>query len=575
MTPESNDPIDFVYDELNRLTNKNFTNNTSRNISYTYDVGGRLLTANNSASQVSFSYDALSRVTSTTQTVNSNNYTLTYQYDDANNRTQMVYPSTKQLDYTYDADDNLTGIAKNSTSFLTYTYDVLGRRTQRSFINNNLPQADYTYDAANQLTQVSNVIINGSGVSQFDYTYDDEGNRATMTTTGGTVTYSYNDIYELAGVSGLQTHSYAYDAVGNRTTADLISYTDNNLNQYATVNSVSFSYDDNGNLTSDGSNTYTYDEENKLLTTMNSANSVSYQYDAFNRRVAKTINGTTTYYVYDADEVVAEYDSTNTLQSEYIYGDSIDEVLTMDRSLNTYYYHQDGLGSVTDVSLSSGSVSESYTYDPYGNITSSLSSIGNPYYFTGRRYDDDTAIYYYRSRYYDPAIGRFLQRDPLGYFDSMNLYSYALNNPINFVDPLGLCAEKNYTRFDFLRDASNFSAGFGDFVTFSGTYYLRDLMGGNASVDIFSGAYSAGSKSAIAAELALGAGVSKSLGKSGGSLFGKGGLLNSNRYLRVGFSRDGGTRVFRIAGDFVKKYVPKFLKTDEGHIILKSLGQLK
>ena len=118
----------------------------------------------------------------------------------------------------------------------------------------------------------------------------------------------------------------------------------------------------------------------------------------------------------------------------------------MDRNSNTYYYHYDGLGSVTEITDASGAVQESYKYSPYGNpsifdssgspITST--AIGNPYMFTGRRWDDETAIYYYRARMYDPALGRFLQRDPLGYWDSMNLYTCVVNNPVNFVDPLGL-----------------------------------------------------------------------------------------------------------------------------------------
>ncbi|MBI3617719.1 MAG: RHS repeat-associated core domain-containing protein [Candidatus Omnitrophica bacterium] len=109
----------------------------------------------------------------------------------------------------------------------------------------------------------------------------------------------------------------------------------------------------------------------------------------------------------------------------------------MTRGSNTYYYHYDGLGSVTELTDSTGTLIGNYTYDPYGLSSVTSSAISNPFQFTGRRLDEEIGSYYYRARQYDPMIGRFLQRDPTGYEDGMNIFAYVKNNPINYFDPFG------------------------------------------------------------------------------------------------------------------------------------------
>ena len=237
--------------------------------------------------------------------------------------------------------------------------------------------------------------------------------------------------------------SFQFDKTGNRTLLDATNYVSNNLNQYTHVGSTSFSNDSNGNLTNDGNHTYTYDVENRLTSSLYPLTS-SYQYDGFGRRISKTVSGITTYFIYDGDQIVEERDSNGTLKASYVYGNGIDEVLTRsttDDGRPTHYYFMDGLGSVTDLANTNGELVESYTYDAYGT-PNAPSAVGNPFMFTGREYDSESGLYHYRARAYSPTIGRFLQRDPIGYFDSMNLFSYVNNNPLNWIDPLGLTCKK-------------------------------------------------------------------------------------------------------------------------------------
>jgi RHS repeat-associated protein len=140
-------------------------------------------------------------------------------------------------------------------------------------------------------------------------------------------------------------------------------------------------------------------------------------------------------------EIIAEYNGSGTLLRKFIYGPGIDEPICMivvnGETETKYYYHFDGAGSVVALSDSNADIVEQYTYDVFGQ-PSAASSVGNPYLFTGRRYDNETGLYYYRARYYDYYIGRFIQPDPIGYDDGLNLYTYVGNNPVMYVDPYGL-----------------------------------------------------------------------------------------------------------------------------------------
>ena len=172
----------------------------------------------------------------------------------------------------------------------------------------------------------------------------------------------------------------------------------------------------------------------------------TYRYDGLGRRIQKTLStqssALSTSYVYDGEDILLEYDGANVLQARYTHGPGIDEPIAVTKGGNTFFYHQDGLGSVTDLTDSTGVTAKSYAYDAYGTIVDQTGTVDQPYTFTGREFDAETGLYYYRARYYDAMKGRFLHKDPLGFAGgTVNLYEYAHSNPLQFVDPYGLRIE--------------------------------------------------------------------------------------------------------------------------------------
>jgi RHS repeat-associated protein len=164
-----------------------------------------------------------------------------------------------------------------------------------------------------------------------------------------------------------------------------------------------------------------------------------YKYDPFGRRIEKEVNGVVSRYVYDGPNILAEYDGDGKVKARYIHNLAVDDPLAMEQGGKTYYYHKDGLGSIVSMSDETGQTVQGYEYDSFGRILSRSGNIQNPFTYTGREYDEETGLYYYRARYYDPHPGRFLTKDPIGFAGGdLNLYRYVQNNPVNRIDPWGL-----------------------------------------------------------------------------------------------------------------------------------------
>ncbi|MDT8402880.1 MAG: RHS repeat-associated core domain-containing protein, partial [Bacteroidales bacterium] len=160
--------------------------------------------------------------------------------------------------------------------------------------------------------------------------------------------------------------------------------------------------------------------------------------DGFSR-LAKTTEAGTTSYFHDGMSVLSEYDASGTRTARYTLGIGMDEIIARKDADGTFFYHYDGLGSVTAITDSTGKVMARYDYEPFGRMKEATgATINNPYTYTGREWDRETGLYFYRARYYDPMEGRFVSKDPIGFKGGINLYAYVGNRPTTKNDPYGL-----------------------------------------------------------------------------------------------------------------------------------------
>lgn len=203
--------------------------------------------------------------------------------------------------------------------------------------------------------------------------------------------------------------------------------------------------DNNGNTLTKvvGPNTtsYAWDFENRMssVTLPGSGGTVAFKYDPFGRRIYKSSSAGTSIYAYDDVNLIEETNASGAVVARYSQTQNIDEPLAMLRGGTTSYYQVDGLGSVTSLSNPAGALAQTYTLDSFGNQTASTGSLTNPFRYTGREFDSESSLYYMRARYFDPATGRFISEDPIGFgSDDIDFYRYAKNNSTNLVDPFGL-----------------------------------------------------------------------------------------------------------------------------------------
>jgi len=457
----------YEYDNLNRLTKIIYPDSE---VSYAYDSLGRRISMTDAQGTTGYAYDKLGWLIRVDGPVANDN--VSYTYDKAGNRLTLTDPDGKITKYKYDALNRLISVTDPQKKTTKYTFDALGNLVSLAYPNKI--NTVYTYDNMNRLTKLTQQQAKKpfTKLSEFSYTYDIRGLRTSVTTLDGEIDYTYDAKGELTeerktSAAGSYQISYTYDPAGNRT--QMIkdglthNYSHNVLNQLTNeqitgTEQIIYTYDKNGNMIKkqQGGETanLTYNPRNRLVQFTSPGVSETYEYDGEGKRISVENGSSTTNYLYDGLNVILERNAVGVTTANYVRNPNaaggIGGIISEQSA--SQYYHYDGLGSVVNLTDSSGAIAQSYSYEAFGNIVTQTGSVNNRNKFLTKQ-ADATGLVYFGARYYDPRIGRFITQDPTGMADGPNLYIYCLNNPVNFIDAWGLCKDpRSQTVGDLISD---------------------------------------------------------------------------------------------------------------------------
>ncbi len=417
--------ITYEFDALNRMTRKSGARVAT--VDYRYDLTGKVKAATFGLAEdsdgVYYDYDTAGRMTGETSKIdkssgNQRTRKLTYETDKAGNRTSMAWPISGSLSNTIDAAGRLTEVKRDGVSLITYGFDDLGRRTSSTSpaaVFGVARSTDWSFDPGNRLKTLKHTLP-GQTV-QYGFQYNAASQVLTSTVSNGAFVWAGTNSSLNAVADGLNRDAGIVSLYGAGCAAS------------------GKGYDCNGNLTSDGYNrTFAYDGENRLT----AVNGAALQYDPLGRLVQLTVGGAVTQFLYDGVKLVAEYDGAGNLLRRYAPSYGVDEAIVWWEGAdfsNPRTLHADRQGSV--IASVAGSATTIYTYGPYGEPGDRWGA-GSRFRYTGQMALPELKLYHYKARAYDPERGWFLQTDPVGSKDDLNLYAYVGGDPLNRTDPTGL-----------------------------------------------------------------------------------------------------------------------------------------
>ncbi len=493
---QKGDTVTFNHTMAGTITSRNYRTSSCRfgwaanspsgtiadSDTFTFDNLGRMLTAVSGrySNTVTMTYDNYGRLKDESLTIAARTYTVTRAYDARSRLTQLTYPNGSIVQRTYTTRSQLHTVRYLGTIVDTRTYDDGGRLNTSTYANgavvsfayrnDNLPTSiatthagspnigtySYTWDAnKNKTGETITGTMSGFGFSTGATGYDDEdrlqtwnrtngtmnqawtlsavGNWDAFTSAGSTWNRTHSNAHEFTGFTGASTGTLAYDVKGNQTSRP------------ATLSAPALNLD------------WNFDNQLRGADTNGSAGSleVTFEYDALGRRVARSHSSGNVVYVHAGQQVIADYARgavTSSPTYRYVYADYVDEPILRHTGTtttlpttgdNALYYHRNQQYSIVGLTNAAGTLVERYSYTAYGTLgiydasgtVRTTSTYANRYTYTGREWDADLRLYHFRARWYDPATGGFISRDPLGYVDGMSLYRGYFG--VKGVDPTG------------------------------------------------------------------------------------------------------------------------------------------